>query len=343
MTEKAIEWLGRHGDRAVLHAHLLRPAPPAPAQPGRVPRPVLGRAGRPVHRLRRPGGGGGLPSPQRPPASTCRPAAAPHDEGERRQLRATYYGAQSEVDDQLGRLFGYLDAQGLASSTLVVLTSDHGEMGGDHWLVEKCGYWDESFHVPLIVRDPSAGRRRHPGAGRRRAHRVGRCGRRPSWTGWAARSRCSSTAGRSAPSCTPVRRRRTGGRRPTGNGTSAIPSTAMPSGAWASPASTAPWRWPAAPRPSTSSSRPARTCCRPCCSTWWPTPATWSTWPCPRARPGAAAPGAGATPGGRHDVRLELEMAQEMLRWRMRNMERTLANCYLAPGTGPVRARDEWR
>ena len=84
-------------------------------------------------------------------------SAAPHDERERKQLRATYYGAQSEVDDQLGRLFGYLERQGLSSSTLVVLTSDHGEMGGDHWLVEKCGYWDESFHIPLIVRDPTAG------------------------------------------------------------------------------------------------------------------------------------------------------------------------------------------
>ena len=30
-------------------------------------------------------------------------------------------------------------------------------MGGDHWLVEKCGYWDESFHIPLVVRDPTAG------------------------------------------------------------------------------------------------------------------------------------------------------------------------------------------
>ena len=38
--------------------------------------------------------------------------AAPHDEGERRQLRATYYGAQSEVDDQLGRLFAYSTARG---------------------------------------------------------------------------------------------------------------------------------------------------------------------------------------------------------------------------------------
>ena len=82
--------------------------------------------------------------------------AAPHDERERRQLRATYYGAQREVDDQLGRLFAFLDGQGLSASTLVVLTSDHGDMAGDHWLVEKCGYWDENFHVPLIVRDPSS-------------------------------------------------------------------------------------------------------------------------------------------------------------------------------------------
>jgi arylsulfatase A-like enzyme len=35
-----------------------------------------------------------------------------------------------------------------------VLTSDHGEMGGDHWLLEKLGFWDESYHVPLIVVDP---------------------------------------------------------------------------------------------------------------------------------------------------------------------------------------------
>jgi arylsulfatase A-like enzyme len=79
---------------------------------------------------------------------------APEDETERRQLRATYHGAQKEVDDQLSHLFDYLDATGLVDSTLVVLTSDHGEMGGDHWLLEKVGYWDESFHVPLIIRDP---------------------------------------------------------------------------------------------------------------------------------------------------------------------------------------------
>ena len=80
--------------------------------------------------------------------------AAPDDERERRQIRATYYGAQREVDDRLGQLFDYLDRTGLAADTLVVVTGDHGEMGGDHWLLEKLGYWDESYHVPLIVRDP---------------------------------------------------------------------------------------------------------------------------------------------------------------------------------------------
>jgi arylsulfatase A-like enzyme len=83
--------------------------------------------------------------------------AAPHDDRERRQVRATYYGAQREVDDGLGRLFEYLHQSGLAESTLVIVTSDHGEMGGDHWLLEKLGYWDESYHVPLIVVDPRPG------------------------------------------------------------------------------------------------------------------------------------------------------------------------------------------
>jgi arylsulfatase A-like enzyme len=40
---------------------------------------------------------------------------------------------------------------------MVVVTSDHGEMGGDHWMLEKLGYWDESYHVPLIVVDPTPG------------------------------------------------------------------------------------------------------------------------------------------------------------------------------------------
>lgn len=79
---------------------------------------------------------------------------APVAERDRRQLRATYYGMMSEVDDQLGRLMAGLGEQGRLDDTLVLLTSDHGDQMGDHWLVEKLGWWDESYHVPLIVCDP---------------------------------------------------------------------------------------------------------------------------------------------------------------------------------------------
>jgi arylsulfatase A-like enzyme len=78
----------------------------------------------------------------------------PDDEAELRQLRATYWANMAEVDDQLGRLFAHLDARGLTDDTLVVLTADHGDQMGDHWLVQKCGWWDESYHIPLIVVDP---------------------------------------------------------------------------------------------------------------------------------------------------------------------------------------------
>lgn len=89
--------------------------------------------------------------------------SAPVDEREARQTRATYHCMQREVDDQLGRLFAYLESSGRAGDTLVVLTSDHGEMGGDHYLLEKLGYWDESYRTPLVVVDPTAAADTHRG------------------------------------------------------------------------------------------------------------------------------------------------------------------------------------
>ena len=81
---------------------------------------------------------------------------SPDDERHLRQLRATYYGMQAEVDDQIGRILDHLDATGEATRTIVVMTSDHGEMLGDHFLLHKLGWFDSSFHVPFIVRDPRA-------------------------------------------------------------------------------------------------------------------------------------------------------------------------------------------
>src|SRR5262245_32578362 len=75
-------------------------------------------------------------------------------ETEIRQVRATYYGMITQVDDQIGRLIAHLKATGEYDKTLIIFTCDHGEMLGDHWLWGKPGYFDEAYHIPLIVRDP---------------------------------------------------------------------------------------------------------------------------------------------------------------------------------------------
>ena len=86
--------------------------------------------------------------------SAAHVVGCPLDEAETRQLRATYWGNMAEVDFQFGRVLDHLEHTGLAEETLVVVTADHGEQMGDHWLIQKLGWWDESYHVPLIVADP---------------------------------------------------------------------------------------------------------------------------------------------------------------------------------------------
>ncbi|CAN5272053.1 alkaline phosphatase family protein [soil metagenome] len=70
------------------------------------------------------------------------------------QMRATYCGLMSEIDDHLGRVFDYLEQTGQWNDTLIVFTCDHGEQSGDHHLLGKIGYFDESYRIPMIVRDP---------------------------------------------------------------------------------------------------------------------------------------------------------------------------------------------
>jgi arylsulfatase A-like enzyme len=75
-------------------------------------------------------------------------------EAEVAQMRATYCGLMSEIDDHLGRVFAYLKDTGQWDDTLIIFTCDHGEQLGDHYLLGKAGYFDESYRIPLIIRDP---------------------------------------------------------------------------------------------------------------------------------------------------------------------------------------------
>ncbi|WP_146346557.1 sulfatase-like hydrolase/transferase [Phaeobacter marinintestinus] len=66
-----------------------------------------------------------------------------------------YMGLIKQVDDQMGRLFTWLEDTGRIQDTMIVLTSDHGDFLGDHWLGEKTFFHDSSTKVPLIIYDPS--------------------------------------------------------------------------------------------------------------------------------------------------------------------------------------------
>ncbi|MDP6118496.1 MAG: sulfatase-like hydrolase/transferase [Planctomycetota bacterium] len=65
-----------------------------------------------------------------------------------------YYAMVTQLDEQIGRLMAILDEWGLTENTMVVFTSDHGDMQGSHGLFNKHVHYEESTRCPLIVRLP---------------------------------------------------------------------------------------------------------------------------------------------------------------------------------------------
>ncbi|MCL6285463.1 sulfatase-like hydrolase/transferase [Ruegeria sp. 2012CJ41-6] len=66
-----------------------------------------------------------------------------------------YMGLIKQADDQIGRLLDWMEDTGRMQDTMIVITSDHGDFLGDHWLGEKTFFQDASTKVPLIVYDPA--------------------------------------------------------------------------------------------------------------------------------------------------------------------------------------------
>jgi arylsulfatase A-like enzyme len=65
-----------------------------------------------------------------------------------------YNAMCTQIDANLGRMFEVLRGKGLADNTLVVFTSDHGDMQGSHGLKNKYLPYEESAGIPLIVKGP---------------------------------------------------------------------------------------------------------------------------------------------------------------------------------------------
>jgi choline-sulfatase len=78
----------------------------------------------------------------------------PVDAGQVRAARHAYYGAISYVDEQVGRLLRVLEQTGQAGNTVIVFTSDHGDMLGERGLWYKMSFFEPASRVPLIVHAP---------------------------------------------------------------------------------------------------------------------------------------------------------------------------------------------
>lgn len=69
-----------------------------------------------------------------------------------KQMRAYYHGSLRFLDDQIARIVNYLEEQGVMDNTIIVFTTDHGEMLGDHGLITKgVKHYDRGIRCPLIV------------------------------------------------------------------------------------------------------------------------------------------------------------------------------------------------
>ena len=71
-----------------------------------------------------------------------------------RHMRSIYYGMVKEIDVWVGEILGKLEDLGLDDNTLVIFTSDHGEMLGDHGIHSKSIFYEGAVHVPLLMRFP---------------------------------------------------------------------------------------------------------------------------------------------------------------------------------------------
>jgi len=153
VADRFLDWSAQQTAPWFAHVSQLRPHPPYAAagafarlyDPAAMPPPIAPSTER--HALHA--------------VLVAHPAlAAPADPAAMAALKAQYFGMVSEADHQLGRIIAGLKAQGAWENTFVVVTADHGEQLGDHGLIEKLGFFEASFHIPAIIRDPREWRRR---------------------------------------------------------------------------------------------------------------------------------------------------------------------------------------
>ena len=78
------------------------------------------------------------------------------ESGEIGRLRANYAGNVTLIDDQIGEILDAIEARGELDNTVIVHTSDHGEMNGDYGLIYKGNFLNGAVRISLLVRTPDS-------------------------------------------------------------------------------------------------------------------------------------------------------------------------------------------
>jgi len=78
----------------------------------------------------------------------------PFPEDKVRGYRAAYYGMITEIDGLVGELIASLEETGQIENTVVIFTSDHGDMMGEHGIFQKNAPYDACARVPLLIAGP---------------------------------------------------------------------------------------------------------------------------------------------------------------------------------------------
>jgi arylsulfatase len=76
------------------------------------------------------------------------------DQGKLKEIKQRYLGLIHEIDLSIGAILAKLESLGLADRTNIVMTSDHGDMMGAHGLLGKTVMFEQSSHVPYMLRIP---------------------------------------------------------------------------------------------------------------------------------------------------------------------------------------------
>lgn len=147
LTDRFLEWLDTQDGPWFAHTSFIRPHPPYSAA-GHYSTMYEGADMPPP-----------LPVPEdrhllHDALLSHTAVAAPTDPAAIDHLRSQYWGMISEVDHHLGRIWQALRDRGEWDNTVIVVTADHGEQLCDQGLVQKAGFFESSYHIIGIVREP---------------------------------------------------------------------------------------------------------------------------------------------------------------------------------------------